>query len=399
MRRNPLTHPVYRRMFAAQVIALLGTGLTTVALTLLAYDLAGGNAGAVLGIALALKMVTYVLVAPVVAGLTQHLPRRRLLVSLDLIRAATVVAMPLITEVWHVYVLIVVLNAASAGFTPTFQATIPDILPDEPTYTRALTQSRLAYELENLASPALAAALLAVMSYSGLFVANGIAFLCSAALVIASRIPASPAQPENARSWAKITSGTRRYLATPRLRGLLALNFAAAAASAMVIVNTVIYVREQFGRDDGGVAWALGAAGAGSMIAALALPALLERTRDRTAMLAGGVMLAVGLALTAMVGSFAALLAVWFLLGVGMSLVQTPAGRLLQRSADAKHRPALFAAQFSLSHACWLATYPLAGLLGAGLGLSAAAAILAGLTAGAVVAAAAVWPARRAIAA
>jgi len=353
----------------------------------------------VLGIALALKMVTYVLVAPVVAGLTQHLPRRRLLVSLDLIRAATVVAMPLITEVWHVYVLIVVLNAASAGFTPTFQATIPDILPDEPTYTRALTQSRLAYELENLASPALAAALLAVMSYSGLFVANGIAFLCSAALVIASRIPASPAQGENARSWARITSGTRRYLATPRLRGLLALNFAAAAASAMVIVNTVIYVREQFGRDDGGVAWALGAAGAGSMIAALALPALLEGTRDRTAMLAGGVMLAVGLALTAMVGSFAALLAVWFLLGVGMSLVQTPAGRLLQRSADAKHRPALFAAQFSLSHACWLATYPLAGLLGAGLGLSAAAAILAGLTAGAVVAAAAVWPARRAIAA
>jgi hypothetical protein len=40
-------------------------------------------------------------------------------------------------------VLIFLLQAASAGFTPTFQATIPDILPDEKDYTRALSLSRL----------------------------------------------------------------------------------------------------------------------------------------------------------------------------------------------------------------------------------------------------------------
>ena len=38
----------YRHLFSAQVIALFGTGLTTVALGLLAYDLAGPRAGAVL---------------------------------------------------------------------------------------------------------------------------------------------------------------------------------------------------------------------------------------------------------------------------------------------------------------------------------------------------------------
>lgn len=37
-------HRAYRRLFAAQVIALLGTGLATVALSLLAYDLAGARA-------------------------------------------------------------------------------------------------------------------------------------------------------------------------------------------------------------------------------------------------------------------------------------------------------------------------------------------------------------------
>ncbi|EEB9150631.1 MFS transporter, partial [Salmonella enterica subsp. enterica serovar Paratyphi B] len=41
----------YRNLFTAQVVALLGTGLLTVALGLLAYDIAGADAGAVLGTA------------------------------------------------------------------------------------------------------------------------------------------------------------------------------------------------------------------------------------------------------------------------------------------------------------------------------------------------------------
>lgn len=394
--RGPLANATYRRLFGAQVIALVGTGLTTVALTLLAYDLAGSNAGAVVGIALALKMVVYVFGAPVVVALTAGLPRRRLLVAFDLMRAGSVVAMPFVTEVWQVYVLIVLVNAGSAGFTPTFQATIPDVLTDEPTYTRALSLSRLAYELEGLLSPALAAVLLAFVSYDGLFAANGIAFLGSAALVLTTRLPARRSAPA-AQSWSKrLTFGIRRYLATPRLRGLLALNVAVAAASATVVVNTVVYVRDVFGRDAGDVAWALGASGAGAMIVALSLPRLLDRVRDRPVMLAGGGLLVAGLALTALVDGFAALLAVWFVIGAGLSLVQTPAGRLINRSGGPDVRPALFAAQFSLSHAGWLMTYPIAGVLGSALGLQATALVLAGIAAIAVAAAALLWPGRRA---
>jgi len=151
--RSPLANATYRRLFGAQVVALAGTGLTTIALTLLAYDLAGDDAGAVVGVALTLKMVVYVFGAPVITGLAGRLPRRRLLVVLDVLRAGSVAGMLFATEVWHVYLLIVLVNACSAGFTPTFQATIPDVLTDEPTYTRALSLSRIAYELEGLLSP------------------------------------------------------------------------------------------------------------------------------------------------------------------------------------------------------------------------------------------------------
>jgi hypothetical protein len=56
---------------------------------------------------------------------------------------------------------------------------------------------------------------------------------------------------------------------------------------------------------------------------------------------------------------------------VGYSLSQTPGGRLLRRSSTAEDRPALFAAQFALSHSCWLVTYPLAGWVGAAWGTQA----------------------------
>ena len=73
---SPLRNKNFRRLFLAQVIALVGTGLSTVALTLLAYELAGGNAAAVLGTALAFKMLAYVVFAPIVGGLAHRFSRK-----------------------------------------------------------------------------------------------------------------------------------------------------------------------------------------------------------------------------------------------------------------------------------------------------------------------------------
>ena len=104
-------------------------------------------------------------------------------------RAAVALCLPFVTEVWQVYVLIFVLQSASAGFTPTFQATIPDVLPEEERYTRALSLSRLAYDLESLASPMLAALVLAFVSYDALFLGTVAGFLASAGLVVSVLLP------------------------------------------------------------------------------------------------------------------------------------------------------------------------------------------------------------------
>ncbi len=390
---EPLGDRTYRRLFAAQVLSLLGTGLTTVALALLAYRLAGPEAGAVLGTALAIKMIAYVAIAPVVGAHAARFPRRGFLVALDLVRAAIVLALPFVTQVWQIYVLIFLLQSCSAAFTPTFQATIPDILPDEKRYTQALSLSRLAYDTEAVASPMLAAALLAVIPFHWLFLGNVAGFTASAFLVLSVALPAARPAVMAQGAWARTTRGIWIYLATPRLRGLLALNLAVAAAGAFVIVNTVVLVRGPLGGDEGSVALLMAAYGAGSMAAALLLPRLLDRIAERRLMLSGAALLLAGLAIVASGPGWWLAVVLWLGMGFGSSLVQTPGGRLLRRSSHAEDRPALFAAQFSLSHACWLVTYPLAGWAGARFGLPATALILVVIGAAGMVLAVSAWPA------
>ena len=388
-----LANKTYRHLFFAQVIALLGTGLATVALGLLAFDLAGADAGVVLGTALAIKMLAYIGVAPVAAALAERLPRRAVLVGLDLVRAAVALMLPFVTQIWEIYVLIFVLQSASAAFTPTFQATIPDVLPEEKAYTQALSLSRLAYDLESLVSPMLAALLLTVVSYHSLFGGTVFGFLASAAFVVSVVLPKVKMPPRRG-IYERTTRGLRIYLATPRLRGLLALNLAIASGSAMVIVNTVVLVQGGFGMTQTATAIALACFGAGSMLVALALPKLLDRFPERQAMLAGAGLIAAGLVAGAALASrYAVLLPLWFVLGLGYSLAQTPSGRLLRRSSTDADRPALFAAQFALSHACWLITYPLAGWLGARFGLGVSFAALGLLASAAVLLSMWLWPA------
>ncbi|MFF8712614.1 MFS transporter [Streptomyces sp. NPDC015184] len=386
----------YRHLFGAQVIALFGTGLTTVALGLLAYDLAGPNAGMVLGTALTIKMVMYVVIAPLAAAYVDRLPRRTLLVLLDVIRGAVVLALPLVTEVWHIYVLIGLLQSASAAFTPTFQAVIPDIVTDESDYTRALSASQVASTMESLLSPVLAAVALTFMSFNWLFLGTSAGFIASALLVLATRIP--DARPSTrTKAWDKAAAGIRTFLRTPRLRGIMALNLVVAAAGSIVVVNTVNYIRDELGGSQSDVAWMLAASGTGTLLAALVLPRVLDRVAARTIMTTGAGVLVGGT--TAAVTLIAADLAtwtgtaiIWTVIGIGMALIITPTGKVLRASVGRHEIPEAFAAQFSLSHLAWLITYPIAGWLGTNAGFTLAWSVLAVLAGAGAIGALLLWP-------
>ncbi|HSO92351.1 MAG TPA: MFS transporter [Arthrobacter sp.] len=379
-----LRNVTYRRLFTAQIVALIGTGLLTVALGLLAYDLAGSNAGAVLGTALTIKMLAYVGLAPVINALVARWPKKRVLIGADLIRAAMALCLPFISDVWQIYVVIFLLQSASATFTPAFQSLIPTILKDERDYTRALSLSRLAYDMEALVSPAIAALLLTLVSYNNLFVGTVAGFVFSAfmvAITVLPRVTFSVA-PQTSL-WHRTTLGARIFWRNRRLRSLLALNLVVAAPTALVLVNTVVYVRDVLHRPDTDLALALACFGVGSMIVALSAPRVLDRFGDRAVMLSGAAVIpfvlagAAALPLVGVAGNaWWLLLGLWFVLGAANSTILTPSARLLRDASTEETRPYVFTAQFSLSHACYILTYPLAGWVGAMAGLGWAAVAL-----------------------
>lgn len=370
---TPLRNPTYRKLFCAQVVALVGTGLLTIALSLQAYDFAGSHAGTVLGTALTIKILMYVLAAPIISAAAQRLPVAVVLVGADAVRIAIALVLPLVDNAVSLYLAIAVLQTASATFTPAFQALIPKVLPGERDYTAALSLSRLAYDLEAIASPILAAGALFVVSYHGLFMGTAGGFLGSLLLVVAAA-RSLPARRDTGRQepFRKRTlQGVRLMVRVPELRGVLWLNLAVAAPMAMVLVNTVVIVRTTFQWDDAVLAWLFAAFGAGSMLIALVVPRLRERFGDYSLMLAGGGASIGGMALLylTLVGEAAwALWALWPVLGAALALMQTPMSQVLRLHIAEKDLDAVFAAQFSLSHACYLVAYPLAGWAGSEVG-------------------------------
>ena len=111
-------------------------------------------------------------------------------------------------------------------------------------------------------------------------------------------------------------------------------------STALVMVNTVVYVRGVMNRGDSALGLALACYGMGSLLVAVATPRVVERIGVIRTMSAG-------IAVTVM---------------------------------------SLAAAQFALSHACFLLTYPIAGQLGAS-SLTFAASALAAIAVLAAVAA------------
>jgi MFS family permease len=394
---SPFSIAAFRHLFAAQITSLIGTGLTTVALSLLAFDLAEADAGRVLGSILVLKMVAYLVIAPIAGGMAHLLPRRVWLVGLDVLRALVVLCLPFVDQIWQIFILVFVVNAASAAFTPVFQAIIPEILEDEKTYTKGLSYARLAYDLENLISPALAAALLFIWSFDSLFLANSLTFAVSAVLIVTVNVAKAAATDREGGIYANTRFGIVAYLKTPRLRGLLAVHFAVSCVGAMIIVNTVVLTRAVLGGSEILTTVFLGCAGGGSMIAAFVIPRMIDVIYERRLMMSG-IFVA---ALAMIVGAFAAgasmtvvwiYAVLWIVAGAGTTFAQTPGGRLIQRSASAGDRSAFFAANFALSHGGWLVAYGLVGWLGSLVDLSTAFYASGGLALAGAITALVLWP-------
>lgn len=264
----------FKLLFSAQVISLAGSGVTTVGLALFAHQLVGGGSAAtVIGNALMLRILAFLLLSQPAGVLADRMNRKAMLIVSDLVRFGLMALFPWVESVWQVYLMIFLINAATAFFTPTFDATIPDIVGQKH-YVKALSLSRIAVDVEAVMGPMLAGLLVTWLGLNWLFWFDAVTYLVSAILVALCTFPNRSKQLPRfslGELLDELSYGTRILLRQNVLRRALMLNFVEAIAGAAAIVGTVIYVKDMLGLGDSEFVIAMAGLGLGSTVTALFL--------------------------------------------------------------------------------------------------------------------------------
>ena len=353
-----------------KISLLLGSGLATIAISLLAFDLTGQNAALILSGLFTIKMLVYVIFSPFAGAIADKFDTKKYLIIQDVIRAIAAFGLIFVSEIWHLYIIIVLIYLSTAAFTPIYQSAIPKIFKDETDYTKALSLFRIAQDMENILSYALATLLLLFLNYNLLFVGTFIGYFVSALLISGIIFPfLSKTSGEKENNFSiNLTLGIKRYLSISELRGLMFLNLAVSAGGSMILVNTIILVRLSLELSEIAFSITMLLFGAGCIFAAIIIPYLSKEMTASRIMLAGSNLLSiifVALAFWLILFDFIwfVLLLAWFISGFGYTLLLTPMGRVIRMVSSVDEFSQVYSAQFSLSHLCWLFMYPLSGYL------------------------------------
>jgi DHA3 family tetracycline resistance protein-like MFS transporter len=190
LRAVRLLQPLERRDFAllttGSVVSLLGDGFFSIALAWQVYEISNvPTALSVVGVAWTVPLIAFLLLGGV---LTDRYDRRRLMIGADLIRAAAIGLLGVLSlagaiELWHVLVLIAFVGLGDAFFNPAATAIVPDLLPDE-LLPQANALNGLIRPLTiRLIGPALGGFVVALSSAGTAFLIDAASFLVSAVAI------------------------------------------------------------------------------------------------------------------------------------------------------------------------------------------------------------------------
>ncbi len=366
-----LRNPVFARLYAAQTTSLLGDALTWVGLALLAFELGGRQSAQILAFALTLRVTAFVLLSPLAGVLADRLNRKTIMVTADVVRMVVIGLLPFVTEVWQVYALMFTVNAFTAFFTPTFQATLPAVTTADE-LPAALSLSSATNELLGVLGPGIAAGVAAFLGTRNIFFIDAATFLVSGVLIftLPARLRAAEAAAPDAApaddqrvTVAAVLEGTRLLWKNAVMRYALLLELVAAVSGALILVNTVGLVRGQLHLPESRYGWVMAAFGIGATAAALLAGALTKRIAQTTFVVLGAVLTSVAV-LPANHAGLWLLMGLWLLAGAGQNAVNLATQTLIAEQTDAAHQGRVYGAHFAWSHLWWAFAYPLAGFLG-----------------------------------
>jgi MFS family permease len=180
-RLGPLGEREFRLLWAGQATSALGSALVPVALAFAVLELTGSAAA--LGLVLATGFGSRVLLLLLGGVVADRLPRRRVMLAADGLRAAVqallaVVVLTGSVELWHLVVLVALYGAADAFFAPASTGLVPEVVaPSRLQQANALLS--LTQSVSTVVGPALAGVLVAVHGSGIVFAVDAASFAVS----------------------------------------------------------------------------------------------------------------------------------------------------------------------------------------------------------------------------
>jgi MFS transporter, NRE family, putaive nickel resistance protein len=328
---------------------------------------------------LMLRILAFLMFSQFAGILADRVNRKYMLIIADIVRLGLLALFPFIDNVWQIYTMIFLINAATAFFTPTFDSTLPEIAGREH-YVKALSFSRVAVDLEAILAPAIAGLVFALLGLKWLFWLDSLSYLLSAVLVFSTVLPYKKtivAKFSPTSLFQELSFGTKILFSEASLKRALLLSFAEALAGAAAIVATVVYIKDVLLLSETSFVLVMAGLGLGSTITALVLGKLTGRYESlanndlelhgrrhrwtEQALLIGGVVLGLMLLPGFLKPGLAIFAILWFLNGAGQVLIAISSTSLLAEHTGESERGRGYAAHFAWTHAFWLITYPAIG--------------------------------------
>ena len=272
---RPLRERDFRLLFTGIAVSMLGDGITLVALAWQVYDLDNDpTALSLVGLAWTLPMVVFLLFGGVLAD---RIPRRRLLVTADLINGATLAAIGVLSvtgniELWHLVALAIPLGLGDALFAPAWEATIPEVVP-RPLLVQANSLHSLTEPISfRAAGPALGGLLVAGVGPGVAFLVDAATFAFSATCIWMMRARPAANQGPAPAVGGEIAAGLRFV----RSQAWLWASLAAAALGLLLYYGPLevllpFLVRNELDAGAAGFGAILAASGIGAIVIALVL--------------------------------------------------------------------------------------------------------------------------------
>lgn len=352
----------FARLYAAQTVSQIGDAFTWVALALLAFELAGEDAAVILGGALTLRVTAFVLLSPLAGVLADRFERRRILLITHFGRAVVIGLMPLVTNVWQVYVVMFALNALTAFFTPTNQATVPLVVGRDDS-GKAFALSSATTELLGIIGPGFAGITAAFIGGRNLFFFDAVTFALAGLLVLTlPSLRATTKAGVQVSRWRDVRDGTARLWRDPPIRFALLMELVASIAGALILVVTVVRVQGGLNLGEAQYGGVMALYGLGATVASLAVGSAGKRIPRTTFILIGALLTSLAI-LPGDVVTLAPLMVLWLVAGVGQNWVNLPTETLLAERTDESAQGRVYGAHFAWSHLWWAFAYPLAGWL------------------------------------